>query len=146
MGKGKGITFTLFAILGAVAGYASYMAKKDEFSDETKDKYDIFVNKAKNVGTDIQRTYTSIGDKSQFTNNTKNLSNSARKLASRAGDLVMSATSDIYNSARNHIVETIENAKSDINSSKTSSNSKVTLKSKSNKTSKNTKKKPNKKS
>lgn len=113
MGKGKGLTFTLFAVLGALSGYASYMASKDEFSDETKSKYDNFLNKAKNVGTDIQRTYTSIGDKREFTNNTKNLSESAKKLASKAGDLVMSATVDMYNHAKNQVAETIENAKND---------------------------------
>lgn len=122
MGKGKGLTFTLFAVLGAVTGYATYMARKDEFSDETKDKYDVFLNKAKNVGTDIQRTYTSIGDKKQFTNSTKNLSESAKKLASKAGDLVMSATADIYNHARSHVTETIENAKNDFNEYSQSSN------------------------
>ena len=115
MGKGKGITFTLFAVLGAITGYATYMARKDEFSEETKYKYDVFLNKAKNVGTDIQRTYTSIGDKRQFTNSTKNLSESAKKLASKAGDLVLSATADIYNHAKSHVSETIENAKNDLN-------------------------------
>ena len=113
MGKGKGFTFTLFAALGAIAGYASYMAKKDQFSDETKSKYDNFLNKAKNVGTDLQRAYTSIGDKRQFTNSTKNLSESAKKLASKAGDLVLSATADIYNYAKNQVSETLENAKND---------------------------------
>ena len=115
MGKGKGLTFTLFAILGAVTGYASYMARKDEFSDETKSKYDVFLNKAKNVGTDLQRTYTSIGDKKQFTNSTKNRSESAMKLASKAGDLVVSATTDIYKHAKSQVAETIENAKNDFN-------------------------------
>lgn len=113
MGKGKGITFTIFAVLGAITGYASYMAKKDEFSEETKDKYNSFLNKAKNVGTDIQRTYTSIGDKNEFTNNTKNLSISAKKLANKAGDLVLSATADIYRHAKSQVSETIENAKND---------------------------------
>lgn len=122
MGKGKGLTFTLFAILGAVTGYATYMARKDEFSDETKDKYDLFLNKAKNVGTDIQRTYTSIGDKKQFTNNTRNLSESAKKLASKAGDLVASATVDIYNHAKSQVSETIENAKNDFNELNISNN------------------------
>lgn len=113
MGKGKGLTFTLFAVLGALSGYASYMARKDEFSDETKNKYDNFLNKAKNVGTDLQRTYTSIGDKKEFTNNTKNLSESAKKLASKAGDLVMSATVDMYNHVKSQVAESIENAKND---------------------------------
>lgn len=129
MGKGKGLTFTLFAVLGAVTGYATYMARKDEFSEETKDKYDVFLNKAKNVGTDIQRTYTSIGDKKQFTNSTKNLSESAKKLASKAGDLVMSATADIYNHARSHVTETIENAKNDFNEYSQSASNKKPAKS-----------------
>lgn len=123
MGKGKGLTFTLFAVLGALSGYASYMARKDEFSDETKNKYDNFVNKAKNVVTDIQRTYTSIGDKREFTNNTKNLSESAKKLASKAGDLVMSATVDMYNQAKTQVAETLENAKNDFYAQETVSRS-----------------------
>lgn len=123
MGKGKGLTFTLFAVLGALSGYASYMARKDEFSDETKNKYDNFVNKAKNVVTDIQRTYTSIGDKKEFTNNTKNLSESAKKLASKAGDLVMSATVDMYNQAKTQVAETLENAKNDFYAQETVSRS-----------------------
>lgn len=109
MGKGKGFTFTLFAVLGALTGYATYMARKDEFSEETKDNYDNFLNKAKNVGVDIQRTYTSIGDKKQFTNNTKSLTESAKKLASKAGDLVVSATSDIYKHAKSHVSEVVDN-------------------------------------
>ena len=128
MGKGKGLTFTLFAILGAVTGYASYMARKDEFSDETKSKYDVFLNKAKNVGTDLQRTYTSIGDKRQFTNSTKNLSESAMKLASKAGDLVVSATTDIYKHAKSQVAETIENAKNDFNDFNTNYKNKNTNK------------------
>ena len=149
MGKGRGLTFTLFAVLGAITGYASYMARKDEFSDETKDKYDVFLNKAKNVGTDIQRTYTSIGDKKQFTNNTKNLSESAKKLASNAGDLIASATVDIYNHAKSHMAETFENAKNDFSELNIAYNKEKSTKTKSknNSAKKNTKtkKKPNKK-
>ena len=135
MGKSKGLAFTVFAVLGALTGYASYMARRDEFSGETKDKYDMFLNKAKNVGTDIQRTYTSIGDKNQFTNNTKNLSNSAKKLAMKAGDLVISATTDMYNHAMNQVSETIENVKKDFDSANAISKVKVS----------NTKKQSNKK-
>ena len=146
MGKGKGLTFTLFAVLGALTGYASYMASKDEFSDETKNKYDNFLNKAKNVGTDIQRTYTSIGDKNEFTNNTKNLSESAKKLASKAGDLVMSATVDMYNHAKSQVAEKLENAKNDfyaqeIINSETKSTPKKTIAKKSSKAKKKTTKK-----
>ena len=115
MGK-KGLTFTVFAALGAITGYATYMASKDKFSDETKDKYDVFLNKAKNVGTDIQRTYTSIGDKDQFTTSSKNLTESAKKLADKTGDLVISATSDMYKLAKDQITDAFESAKSDVNS------------------------------
>ncbi len=113
MGKGKGLTFTVFAALGALVGYASYMASKNEFSEETKDKYDSFLSKAKNVGTDIKRTYTSIGDKSRFTSNTKNLGESTKKLATKASDLVISATSDMYKNVKSYVSEAINNAKSD---------------------------------
>ena len=117
MGKGKGLTFTLFAALGALTGYASYMARKNQFSEETKDKYDSFLNKAKNVGTDIKRTYTSIGDKSKFTTNTKNLSESTKKLASKATDLVVSATNDMYNNVKSYVSEAISNTLSDFENS-----------------------------
>jgi hypothetical protein len=110
MGKGKGLTFTLFAALGAFVGYASYMAKQNEFSEDTKDKYDTFISKAKNVGTDLKRTYTSIGDKSKFTASTKNLSESTKKLASKATDLVVSATNDMYNNVKSYVSEAISNA------------------------------------
>ena len=113
MGKGKGLTFTVFAALGAFVGYASYMARKNEFSEETKDKYDNFVNKAKNVSTDIKRTYTSIGDKSKFTSNTKNLSESTKKLANRATDLVVSITNDVYQNVKSRVGEAISGAMND---------------------------------
>ena len=118
MGKGRAFTFTLFATLGALVGYASYMAKENEFSKETIDKYDTFLNKAKNVGTDIQRTYTTIGDKKQFTQSTKNLGASAQKLASKTGDLVVSATSDMYKNAKERIANAINNVDFDNFSSK----------------------------
>ena len=110
MGKGKGLTFTVFAALGALAGYASYMARKNEFSEETINKYDTFLNKAKNVGNDIQRTYTSIGDKQKFTANTKNLGESAKKLAGKATDLVASASGDMFKHARQQVGEVVNNA------------------------------------
>ena len=113
MGKGKGLTFTVFAALGAFVGYASYMARKNEFSEETKDKYDNFLNKAKNVGTDIKRTYTSIGDKSKFTSNTKNLSESTKKLANKATDLVVSAANDMYQNVKSRVSETLSGAMND---------------------------------
>ena len=133
MGKGKGLAFTVFAALGALVGYASYMASKDEFSEETKDKYDNFINKAKNVGTDIQRTYTSIGDKQKFTISTKNLGESAKKLASKAPGLVASATGDMYRRAKEQVGEVINSAKKNFNKNKAS---KVAVTSKSKKTAK----------
>ena len=144
MGKGKGLTFTVFATLGALVGYASYMASKNEFSEETKDKYDSFLNKAKNVGTDIKRTYTSIGDKSKFTSNTKNLGESTKKLATKASDLVISATSDMYNNVKSYVSEAINSAKNDFGEDV---KKKVVKKSSSaKKSSKKTTKKPTKKS
>ena len=96
MSNNKGFAFTVFAILGALTGYATYIASKDGFSEETIDKYDTVLNKAKNVGTDIKRTYTSIGDKTRFESNTMNLGKSVKKLATDAGELVISATGDMY--------------------------------------------------
>lgn len=108
MSKGKGLTFTIFAALGALAGYATYMASKNEFSDDTMDKYDTMVNKAKHVGNDLKRTYTSIGDKSEFEENTKNLGKNAKKLAYDAGNLVKSATSDIYEHAKGNVKKSMK--------------------------------------
>ena len=88
MGKGKGLTFTTFAILGALTGYTVYMANKDKFSDETKDKYDSFVDKFKSVGDDIVRTYTAIGDKEEF---------------KTSGKLVLSASNDMYKYAKDKV-------------------------------------------
>lgn len=113
MGKGGFLKFTLFSALGAIAGYASYMASKDEFSDETKDRYGKVLNRIKNVGTDIKRTYTSIGDKEEFKSSTRNLSDSTMKLAEKTGDLVKSASSDMYKKAKNYIKTAVENMQDD---------------------------------
>ena len=83
------------------------MINKDEFSDETKDRYDTVLNKIKNVGTDIKRTYTSIGDKDTFLKNTNNLKVNAKKLALKTGNLITSATNDMYNSAKNKVKKAI---------------------------------------
>ena len=133
MGKGKGLALTVFATLGALIGYASYMACKDEFSDETKDRYDTFISKAKNVGNDIQRTYTSIGDKQKFTSNTKNLGENTKKLANNASSLVASATGDMYKHAKHQVGDVIKNAK---NSFSHNSNKRLELVANKNKTKK----------
>ena len=113
MGKGKLFTFGMFAALGAIAGYTTYMINKNEFSDDTKNEYDKVLNKIKNVGTDIKRTYTSIGDKDEFTNNSKNLGSSTMKLFKTTRNLVASATSDMYNNAKEKIKSASKNVKSD---------------------------------
>lgn len=113
MSKGKGLTFTVFAILGAVAGYATYMASKNEFSDETKENYDKVVNKFKNVSTDIKRTYTAIGDKTAFKKSTKDLGVSTKKLAKKASGLVASASSDMYKFAKEKIKNAVNNSNND---------------------------------
>lgn len=103
MGKGGFLKFAALTALGAIAGYATYMASKDEFSDETKDRYGKVLNKIKNVGTDIKRTYTAVGDKDSFKTATSNLGNSAMKLAEKTGDLMLSASSDMYKKAKVYI-------------------------------------------
>ena len=123
MAKNKGFIFTLFAALGALTGYATYMANKDEFSEETKDKYGNVLNKVRNVGNDIQRTYTAIGDKNEFSSNTKKLGNSAKLLATETGNLVASATSDIYKSAKKNVTKVVKSM-NDNKKSKTLSNKK----------------------
>lgn len=136
MAKNKGLLFTVFAAIGALTGYATYMANKDEFSSDTKDKYDSFLDKAKNVGSDIQRTYTSIGDKSEFTSSTKSLSENAKDLATNAGNLVASATTDMYNSAKKNVAKAVKSfneaskdkSKNKANSTKRKVNSKATSK------------------
>lgn len=108
MAKHKGLVFSAFAILGALTGYVTYMARKDAFSDETKDKYDVVLNKMRNVGNDIKRTYTSIGDEDEFISNTENLKSNAKKLAAKAGELVKSASKDIYQHAKKDVNKAVE--------------------------------------
>lgn len=109
MANNKGFAFTVFAILGALTGYATYIASKNGFSEETIDKYDTVLNKAKNVGTDLKRTYTSIGDKDKFESSSMNLGKSVKKLASDASELVISATGDMYEHAKKDMQKTIDN-------------------------------------
>ncbi len=133
MSKGKGLTFTIFAVLGAITGYATYMASKSEFSDATVDKYDNMINKAKHVGTDIKRTYTSIGDKKEFTENAKNLGNNAKKLATSAKNLLKSATNDMYEYAKDNVKKSIYGATTEKKGTKKSNSSKKTSKKKTSK-------------
>lgn len=109
MANNKGFAFTVFAILGALTGYATYIASKNGFSEETIDKYDTVLNKAKNVGTDLKRTYTSIGDKDKFESSSMNLGKSVKKLASDASELVISVTGDMYEHAKKDMQKTIDN-------------------------------------
>lgn len=128
MSNNKGFAFTVFAILGALTGYATYIASKDGFSEETIDKYDTVLNKAKNVGTDIKRTYTSIGDKTRFESNTMNLGKSVKKLATDAGELVISATGDMYKHAKKDVKKTIDSLNKDQKKSATPKNAKTKAK------------------
>ena len=108
MAKKKGISFPFFAALGALTGYAGYMANKNEFSDETKNKYDAVLNKVKDVGEDVKRTYISLGDKDKFEASTKRLSSSAKRAAKSAGELMKSAGKDIYEKAKKSVAKAVD--------------------------------------
>lgn len=125
MANNKGLTFTVFAILGALTGYATYVAKKNGFSEETIDKYDTVLNKAKNIGTDIKRTYTSIGDKERFESSTMNLGKNVKKLATDASALVKSATEDMYKHAKKDMKKTFDTLNNEQKKSTTSRISKA---------------------
>ena len=128
MANNKGLTFTIFAILGALTGYATYVAKKNGFSEETIDRYDTVLNKARNVGSDLKRTYTSIGDKERFESNTTNLGKSVKKLATDASALVKSATGDMYEHAKKDVKKTIDYINKEQKKSVNSRTSKVKAK------------------
>lgn len=108
---GKKLGFTLLAAIGAIAGYAAYIASQDGFSDDTKENCEEMFSNAKDVGNDIERTYTSIGDKRKFTKNSKTLGNSTLKLAGKTGGLVASASNDMYKFTKKQISSFMNNLK-----------------------------------
>ena len=142
MAKKKGLLMTFLAALFATSGYAGYMASTDEFSSETKSKFSTFLNKFKNVETDVKRTYISLGDESKFEESYKNLGKSAVKLATGTGDLVKSASKDMYNHAVNNVKNAVEalTASSDTSKTKKKSNAKTSNKAKKSTKTKNVKK------
>lgn len=97
MGKGSLLKLAALAAIGGIAYTVNYMVKNDEFNDNTKDRYNDFVDSAKNVGKALQRTYVSLGDKDAFEKSTKNLSKVASILASDTGKLVKDSSGDMYN-------------------------------------------------
>lgn len=113
MAKKKGLLLTIIAAIGAFTGYANYMAKKDEFSDETKDKYDAFLGHFKDVGEDVKRTYISIGNKKAFAASTKKLTKSAEKAAIGTSELVKSMSTDMYNHAKTSILKAVDSFSND---------------------------------
>ncbi len=118
MGKGKGLLFSLFAALGAITGYAGYMANQDEFSEETKNNYNTVIKKFKNVGNDVKRTYISIGNKKSFAASSKSLGENAKKAAINTGELVKSASIDMYNNAKKNVLNAVDSFASDTSKKK----------------------------
>ena len=84
------------ATLGTMAYLVNYFIQNDEFSEETIEEFNHLDKKKKNVGNDVKRTYTSLGNKKNFENSTKSLGNSAKKLYSSGLTLVKGASNDIY--------------------------------------------------
>lgn len=105
MGKKGFLSFAMLAVAGSIAYTVSYLARHDEFSNDTKEDYDDFLKSAKSVGKDLKRTYISIGDKDEWTKSTKCLSKSAMDFAKDTGDLVVNASNDMYNFFANKYTE-----------------------------------------
>ena len=113
MKKGYISSLVKVASIGAIFGFAKYMIEKNKFSKETKTCYSEALDSVKNVGSDIKRTYTAIGDEKAFKAKSDNLKESAKTLAKNTGKLILSASSDVYNYASDNVKKAIENASKD---------------------------------
>lgn len=96
MKKSTFFTMFTFATLGAFAYVINDFIKNDEFSEDTIDQYYNMIKNAKSVGSDVKRTYTSLGDKNKFQKSTKTLGANTKKLYNSGISLVKGAGSDIY--------------------------------------------------
>ena len=117
MKKGTLFTMFTFATLGAFAYVINDFIKNDEFSEDTIDQYYNMIKNAKSVGSDVKRTYTSLGDKNKFKKSTKALGANTKKLYSSGLSLVKGAGSDIYTHFADKFSQVEENNKKKINKS-----------------------------
>lgn len=99
--------------VGAVFGLTGYAISKSKFSKETKDYYADALDSVKNVGDDIKRTYTAIGNEKDFKAKSNNLKESAKDLAKNAGKLILSASSDVYNNVSDSVKKVLDDASKD---------------------------------
>lgn len=107
MGKKAGKILTLIAVLGAITSYVGHMANKNKFSSDTKKKYNSFLHRFKSIGDDVKRTYTSIGNESDFESNAKDLTENAKSAVFEAGNLIKSVSVDMFKYAKNNIEKAI---------------------------------------
>lgn len=126
--KFKNIVLTLgLAVIGATAYTINYLAKNDEFSNETIEDLDQVVLNAKKVGKDVKRTYTSLVNKEDIDKPAKSLQKSLTDLFDNSVSLTKSASGDVYNYFKDNINTEEKNKKSvkkNTNSSKTAKVSK----------------------
>lgn len=90
------ISLTAITALSSIAYAINYLAKNDEFSEDTIEKYNHLVKNVKAVGNDVKRTYTYIGDKKNFDSSTKSLGKNVKKLYDNGVSLVKVASNDMY--------------------------------------------------
>ena len=91
------LSLTALTALGTMAYAVNYLAKNEEFSEDTIEKYNHLIKNVKAVGSDVKRTYTSIGDKAGFKSSTTSLSKNAKKMYDNGISLVKTASNDMYN-------------------------------------------------
>lgn len=103
MKKGRFLSFSALAVLGATAYAVNYLIQNDKFSNDTKETLKNVITSAKDVGSDIKRTYTSIVNKDDIDYSKKSLGNSAKKLYDDSITLVKDASDDVITFVKKQI-------------------------------------------
>ena len=134
------LSLTALTALGTMAYAVNYLAKNEEFSEDTIEKYNHLIKNVKAVGSDVKRTYTSIGDKAGFKSSTTSLSKNAKKMYDNGISLVKTASSDMYNVFKEKFIDDeVDSVKKKKINKKSTSKSKTKI-SKNNKNTKKSKK------
>ena len=134
------LSLTALTALGTMAYAVNYLAKNEEFSEDTIEKYNHLIKNMKALGADVKRTYTSIGDKASFKSSTTSLSKNAKKMSDNGISLVKTASSDMYNVFKEKFIDDeVDSVKKKKINKKSTSKSKTKI-SKNNKNAKKSKK------